>query len=50
MHAQDGHTALLKAALNGHLKVVQALVEGGANVNLADKVCACITCMVCSLL
>jgi ankyrin repeat protein len=36
---QGGETAVVTASRNGHLPVVQFLVESGANVEAADKVC-----------
>ncbi len=35
---QSGCTALMLAAMNGHVNVVQCLVEAGANLEAADKV------------
>ncbi len=35
---QGGYTALMRAASNGHVNVVQYLVEVGANLEAADKV------------
>ncbi len=35
---QDGYTALMHAAYNGHVNVVQCLVEGGANLKAAGMV------------
>ncbi len=35
---QGGYTALMNAAMNGHVNVVQCLVEAGANLEAADKV------------
>jgi ankyrin repeat protein len=35
---QDGWTALIRAAYNGHVNVVQCLVEVGANLEAAGKV------------
>ncbi len=35
---QDGYTALMHAAENGHVNVVQWLVEAGANLEAADNV------------
>ena len=35
---QNGFTALMRAAWNGHVNVVQCLVEAGANLEAADKV------------
>jgi ankyrin repeat protein len=35
---QDGQTSLFGASLNGHLQVVQFLVERGAKVETTNKV------------
>ena len=35
---QHGDTALIKAALYGHLEVAQALLDHGANVAVIDNV------------
>ncbi len=35
---QDGSTALMRAAREGHVNVVQCLVEAGANLEAADRV------------
>ena len=35
---QDGHTALMLAALGGHTSVVTLLLDAKADVDLADKV------------
>ena len=35
---QGGWTALMNAADNGHVNVVQYLVEAGANLEAADEV------------
>ena len=35
---QDGNTALLVAALRGHVAVVQMLLEHNADVTICDKV------------
>jgi hypothetical protein len=35
---QWGHTAVMRAADNGHVNVVQCLVDAGANFKAADKV------------
>ncbi len=35
---QGGYTALMLAAYNGHLNVVQCLVHVGANLEAADRV------------
>ena len=37
MQTQDGTTALIFAASNGHLKIVTLLVNNGAETNLVDK-------------
>ncbi len=36
---QYGRTALMLAAMNGHVNVVQCLVEAGANLEIGDEVC-----------
>ena len=36
--SQDGRTALMNAAVYGHLDVVALLLEGGANIEAADNV------------
>ena len=36
---QDGWSALMVAAWNGHTEVVAVLVKAGANKDLQDKVC-----------
>ncbi len=35
---QGGYTALMKVAMNGHVNVVQCLVEAGANLEAVDRV------------
>ena len=35
---QGGSTALMRAAMKGHVNVVQYLVEAGANLEAADEV------------
>ena len=35
---QDGRTALMFASDNGHLPVVEYLVQQGADINVQDKV------------
>ncbi len=35
-HSEDGKTALIKAAENGHLEVVRILINNGANINTQD--------------
>ncbi len=35
---QDGYTALMWASMEGHLNVVQCLIEAGANLEAVDKV------------
>ena len=36
---QDGLTALMVAADKGYLSIVEALLDGGANVNYKHQVC-----------
>ena len=36
---QDGETALMKAAWDGHTEVVDVLVKAGANKDLQNEVC-----------
>ena len=36
--SQDGRTALMLAAINGHLDVVAQLLDRGANTEAADNV------------
>ena len=36
---KGAQTALMMAAQGGHLEVVKALIEAGADVNLRDEVC-----------
>ena len=40
---QNGITALMRAAVNKHLNVVEALVKAGANVDLQEKVNTALT-------
>jgi len=40
---QDGISPLYAAAQEGHLEMVRALLEGGADVNQARKVCTCVS-------
>ena len=42
---QDGSTALYVAAQKGHVEVVTFLVNGGADVNIQDKVSTRIGCV-----
>ena len=35
---QGGGTALMRAAMNGHVDAVQRLVEAGANLEATDQV------------
>ncbi len=35
---QDGYTALIVAAQNGHLKIVEILIESNADVNIQTNV------------
>ena len=42
---QNGATALIMAAQEGHLKVVEKLIASGAEINHQNKVsCLCISC------
>ena len=36
--SQEGRTALIWAAMNGHTEAVKALIEKGADVNATEKV------------
>ena len=38
LFSQDGFTGLYQAAQNGHLEVVELLLDKGADVNRTDKV------------
>ena len=38
---QDGQTALMDAAENGHREVVELLIKHGADVNAIDEVSIC---------
>jgi ankyrin repeat protein len=38
LFSQDGRTAIMHAAKVGHVDVVKALIEGGADVNAMDSV------------
>jgi hypothetical protein len=38
-YAQDGRTALMRAANNGHADCVRLLLDAGANKNAKDRVC-----------
>ncbi len=38
MPVQDGATSLIAASMNGHLEVVQLLLDRGANANAAMQV------------
>ena len=35
---QDGETALIRAARNGHLQIAQELLKHGANIETKDEV------------
>ena len=39
MYIQEGNSALMMAAREGETGVVKELVEGGAHLNLQNKVC-----------
>ena len=36
---QNGQSPLFTSCLNGHLDVVKTLIEAGANIDQAEKVC-----------
>ena len=38
-HTQDGMSALMRAASEGHTAVVQELVKSGATLDIQNKVC-----------
>ncbi len=35
---QYGHTALHKAAMNGHLEIATLLISNGCDINITNKV------------
>ena len=39
VYIQEGDSALMVAALSGQTGVIKELVEGGADLNLQNKVC-----------
>ena len=47
---QDGQTAVLIAAKNGHTEMMKLLLEAKADVNVADKVIDCRCATDCILL
>jgi hypothetical protein len=40
---QNGSTALIHAAEEGHEETMQLLIRGGANIHLVDTVCVFVT-------
>ncbi len=43
---QNGYTALIRAAANGHVDCVRVLLEGGANMEARDHVrCTLMLCL-----
>ena len=52
---QDGWSPLHTSSFNGHLDIVRALIEAGANISQATRVgtvfvnqCHCVTCVLVS--
>ena len=53
---QNGWSPLYRASFYGHLDIVRALIEAGANISQVDKVdtvlvnqCHCTTCVLVSI-
>jgi hypothetical protein len=46
---QNGSTAMIHAAEEGHEETMQLLIRGGANIHLVDTVCVFVTDALCVL-